>query len=143
LSAQVYDKIKYRGTDYGLAATPLEGYFSAHPEARPKFRGMNTSCMRGYVAQWEVRGEKLYLSGMEMVLQTDSTFETVFPGGAGGVFADWVSEDLVCPFGKMLKYDHAGFSRKMEHELILTVEGGIVKSEKTKTNTEQLPAAQV
>jgi hypothetical protein len=132
----MYDRIKYNGTDYGLAATPLEGYFSARPDARPNFTGVNSACWRGYVARWEVRDEKLYLAGMDMILETDSTFGSIFPGARDGVFADWVSGDLTCPFGRMLKYDHAGFGRKMEKELILTIESGIVKSAQTKTNAE-------
>jgi hypothetical protein len=41
-----------------------------------------------------------------------------------------VSGDLVCPYGKMLRYDHAGFASVREHELILTFENGILKSAK-------------
>jgi hypothetical protein len=128
LSAQYYDGIVYEGADYGLAATPLEDYFKAHADARPKFTSFNTACMRGYIARWEVRGEKLYLVGMDMKRETDATFESIFPDARDGMFAGWVSGDLVCPYGKKLRYDHAGFARKMEHELILTFEKGILKS---------------
>ena len=71
---------------------------------------------------------------MDMVLQTDATFESVFPEAGDGMFADWVSGDLVCPYGKMLKYDHAGFASVREHELILTFERGILKSERRVDN---------
>jgi hypothetical protein len=50
------------------------------------------------------------------------------------MFADWVSGDLVCPYGKMLKFDHAGFSSVREHELILTFGKGILKSSRTVDN---------
>ena len=50
------------------------------------------------------------------------------------MFAGWVSGDLKCPYGKMLKYDHAGFSSVREHELILTFENGILKSERRVDN---------
>ena len=128
MSGQMYEKIKYEGVDYGLAAMPLEEYFDANPSRRPKFTGFNTGCMRGYLARWEVRDQKLYLVGMDMVLKTDATFESVFPEAGDGMFADWVSGSLVCPYGKMLKVDHAGFASVREHELILTFENGILKS---------------
>jgi hypothetical protein len=131
----MHDRIKYDGRSYGLAAAPLEGYFSANPGARPKFAGMNSACMRGYIADWEVMDGKLFLVGMEMALQTDSTFASVFPDvRQGGVFADWVNGELKCPYGKLIRYDHAGFSSLCEHELILTVENGIVKGTVTKDN---------
>lgn len=134
MSGQLYERIRYEGTDYGLAAMPLEEYFNANPARRPKFSGFNTGCMRGYLAQWEVRDKKLYLVGMEMVIQTDATFSSVFPEAGDGIFAEWVSGDLVCPYGRMLRYDHAGFASVREHELILTFEKGVLKSTRTVDN---------
>jgi hypothetical protein len=130
----MYEKIRYEGADYGLAAMPLEEYFNANSSRRPGFTGFNTGCMRGYLARWEVRDKKLYLVGMDMVLHTDATFESVFPDARDGMFADWVSGDLVCPYGKMLRYDYAGFTSVREHELILSFEKGILKSAKRVDN---------
>jgi hypothetical protein len=130
----MYEKIKYDGAEYGLAAMPLEKYFKANPSRRPKFNGFNTGCMRGYLARWEVREDKLYLVGMDMVLRTDATFTSVFPDARDGLFADWVDGDLICPYGKLLRYDHAGFASTREHELILTFEKGILKSAKKVDN---------
>jgi hypothetical protein len=124
----MYEKIRYEGVNYDLAAMPLEKYFDANPSRRPKFLGFNTGCMRGYLARWDVRDQKLYLVGMDMVLQTDAAFSSVFPEARDGLFAEWVSGDLVCPYGKMLKYDHAGFASIREHEMILTFENGMLKS---------------
>jgi hypothetical protein len=45
-----------------------------------------------------------------------------------------VSGDLACPYGGLAKYDHAGFARKLEHELILSIEKGIFKSARVKDN---------
>ena len=130
MSAQMYDNITYEGKDYWLAAAPLEEYFAAAPARRPKFGGFNSACARGYVAKWEVRDMRLYLVGMDMILETDATFDSLFPEGVA--FAGWVSGDLSCPYGKLLKYDHAGFARTLEHELILSVENGIVRSAREK-----------
>jgi hypothetical protein len=136
MSAQMQDKIKYEGKDYGLAAMPLEGYFAAHPELRPKFRTFNSGCMRGYIARWEIRAERLYLMGMDMLCDTDATFGSLFPeAGGAGVFASWVSGDLSCPYGKPLRYDHAAFGGKAEYELVLSLENGVFKSARIKDNS--------
>jgi hypothetical protein len=135
LSAQLYDKIVYEGQEYGLAAAPLEACFAANPILRPKFTGFNSACTRGYIARWEFRGGRLYLVGMDMVCKTDATFDSLFPGGKDGVFAEWVSEELVCPCGALVKYEHAGFARKLEHELLLSVKNGVLESAKIRDNT--------
>ena len=134
MSAQMYDKIIFNKREYGLAATPLEGYFAAKPEFRPKFASFNTGCARGYIAQWEVRDERLYLVGMDMICDTHATFSSIFPDAHNGVFAEWVNGQLLCPYGKMIKYDHAGFGSVKEHELILEIENGILKSSTIKDN---------
>jgi hypothetical protein len=138
VSAQFFDKIVYEGREYGLAVLPLETYFTARPELRPRFSDFNSACMRGYVARWEVRGDRLFLAGMEMIRRTDATFASLFPGmETEGVFAGWVSGKLTCPYGNLVKYDHAGFARTLEHELILSVENGLVRSAKVKDNVKE------
>ncbi|GHV46683.1 hypothetical protein FACS1894204_08800 [Synergistales bacterium] len=132
MSAQMYDSITYEEKDYWLAATPLEEHFAANPALRPKFVGFNSACARGYVAKWEIRDQRLCLVGMDMILETDAAFDSLFPDGV--VFAGWVSGELTCPYGGLLKYDHAGFARTLEHELILSVENGILKSARVKDN---------
>jgi hypothetical protein len=134
LSAQIYDRIIYEGVNYQFAATPLEDYFTVNPDLRPLFRTFDTSCMRGYVAQWEVRGSRLYLVGMEMKCKTESTYESIFPDAGGGLLADWVSGGLSCPYGKIMKYDHAGFERKHDHELILSFANGVLTGAEKRSN---------
>jgi hypothetical protein len=133
----MYDKIVYEGKEYWLAATPLEAHFAANPGLRPKFEGFVSACARGYVARWEVRENRLCLTGMEMICRTDATFASLFSGGKDGVFAEWVSGDLVCPYGGLVKYDHAGFARKLEHELILSFRNGVLETARTRDNSPQ------
>jgi hypothetical protein len=130
----MYDRIIYEGKEYGLAATPLEGRFASSPALRPKFAGFNSACTRGYVARWEIRGDRLCLVGMDMICKTDATFASMFPDGDRGVFADWVSGELPCPWGALVRYDHAGFARTLEHELILSIENGVLRSARVKEN---------
>mgnify|MGYP003624008833 CR=1 FL=1 len=135
MSAQRYDRIRYDGTEYNLAATPLEQYFALHPERRPAFRGFDTGCMRGYVAEWAVRECRLYLVGMRMVMLTDATFESLFPDAvADGLFAGWVSGDLKGPHGELVQSVHAGFGSVWERELCLSFEDGVLKGAEDKRN---------
>jgi hypothetical protein len=133
LPAQIYDRIIYEGIDYQLASTPLEDYFTLKPALRPIFRTFDTSCMRGYVAQWEVRDSRLYLSGIEMKCKTDSTYGSIFPDAGGGFFAGWVSGDLSCPYGKLMEYNE-GFGRKHDHELILSFTNGVLTGAEKRSN---------
>ena len=136
MSAQMHDKILYDGTEYLLAATPLEGYFDSHPERRPKFHGFNTACMRGYVAKWTVRDGRLYLVDVEMLIPTDATYASIFPDAAAdGVFADWVSGDFKCPHGAMLRSVHAGFDSVWERELHMSFQNGLLTSVEDRRNT--------
>jgi hypothetical protein len=127
MTTQMFDKIKYEGTEYNLASTPLEGYFAESGKERPKFTGFRTDCFRGYVARWEVEDGKLYLSGMDMKSQTDATFASLFPPGEK-VFASWVSGELQCPYGALKNYRHEGFASEYEHTKKFTVEKGVVVS---------------
>lgn len=128
MSAQMYDKIVVDGREHWLAATPLEVYFKRYPEKRPVFKSFNSGCMRGYVALWEVRGDMLYLTGVQMINETDSSFASIFPDVDDGVFAEWVSGELRCTSGKLIKADNAGFASTREFERLLSIESGIVLS---------------
>jgi hypothetical protein len=132
MTAQMNDRIKYKGSNYSLAVTPLENFFSENPESRPKFTGFNSGCMRGYIARWEIRDEKLYLVGMDMMLQTAATFGSIFPGG--DIFADWVSGDLPCHYGKYFRRNALDFNPIPEFTLTLEVENGVVKSASDRKN---------
>jgi hypothetical protein len=130
----MYDRIIYEGAEYGLAAAPLGAFFKENPERAPRFNSFSAGCRRGYAARWEVRDNKIYLVGMDMVCETESTFQSIFPGAGDGLFAYWISGELVCSRGKMVSYDHAGFARKREYELTLTAERGTVVSSTTRDN---------
>src|ERR1700694_3607128 len=62
MTAQTADIIILNGEAFKLHTTPLEGYFE-RIEWRPLCR-RSTAHWRGYVARWEVFGERLFLTGL-------------------------------------------------------------------------------
>ncbi|MBK8257821.1 MAG: hypothetical protein IPK82_34780 [Polyangiaceae bacterium] len=87
--------------------------------------GFVTSCWRGYVGTWEVKGEKFYLVGLRGKFR-------VLPGGP--IFADWFSGVLRIPRGERLHYVHMGFGSVYEEELHITIEKGEVVGRKVIDN---------
>jgi hypothetical protein len=132
MTAQTPDIIVMNGTAFELHTTPLESYFK-RIEWRPSFLRRHTGNWRGYVARWEVFGERLFLTGLfgfgwmvppnllGKVAPDPDPFEPardgvkslrlpdLFPNQAPLVFAEWVTERLVVPTGPRLVYMHHGF----------------------------------
>ena len=59
MTAQISDKILYKNIRYSLSSEPLSAYLLKNKI--DKFNELNTACWRGYVAEWEVVDNKLYL----------------------------------------------------------------------------------
>jgi hypothetical protein len=132
MTAQTPDVIILDKSPFNLHTTPLESYFE-RIRWRPSFNRRCTANRRGYVARWELFGERLFLTGLfgmdwivpphllgtlppdpEPYEATDDRIKTlrlhdIFPDQAPLVFAEWVSEPLVVPTGPQLVYVHAGF----------------------------------
>jgi len=86
-----------------------------------------TACWRGYIATWEIKNGKFYLNGFNKKY-----------GLAGGepILADWISETIRIPQGKMLEYVHMGYGSIYEKDLFITVENGVVKDRRVVDNRE-------
>jgi hypothetical protein len=93
-----------------------------------------TALWRGYVGQWEISENRLYLVGLEGKLRkgdTKASLETFFPGSPKRVLADWYSGEIRVPQGKLLDYVHGGYASTYEVDLFLSIKNGVVtKSEK-------------
>lgn len=77
----------------------------------------STACWRGYIGYWEIKDDRLYLCRVVGAYQWDA---------GDPVFADWVSDTLRVPEGKLLHYVHMGFESIYEGELEILVEEGVV-----------------
>jgi hypothetical protein len=94
---------------------------------RPEFRETCTALWRGYVATWEMLGERLYLVGLDGVLRGGqiATVALIFPGFPDRVFAHWYSGVLRIPMGKLLRYVHGGYGSVYERDQFITVKMGV------------------
>jgi hypothetical protein len=148
MTAKIADIMILDGEAFELHTTPLEGYFE-RIKWRPACR-VSTANRRGYVARWELFGERLFLTGlfgMNWVVPENLVgrlapdpdpyepaqegvkplrLQDLFPDQAPLVFADWVTDRLVAATGPRLVYVHFGFgSLHASYRTIDVVEGRV------------------
>jgi hypothetical protein len=146
-TAQEPDVIFYKGQKQSLYSNPLEAYYS-DGRKRPNFMiapdTIRTSNWRGYIATWEVKDNKLYLTDIDSWIDgRKATLEHLFGDKYqnGGIEATWFSGKLRIPDGKRLQYVHMGYGSVYERDIILTVEAGEITKTVTIDNTKrQLPS---
>ena len=86
-------------------------------EARAAFGAswiFSTGCWRRYCARWAIRGDRLYLDGIDGIYRLD---------GEDPLFASWVTTTLRIPQGEMLCYIHLGDSI-FERDLVIDIKKG-------------------
>jgi hypothetical protein len=138
VTAQVLEKIRYKGRRVRLASTPP--FPTDHPRIKmltdDEFRvGVfditigSTACWRGYIGAWSIRRGKLYLTKLEGHFCIK---------GKEAIFADWFTGELHIPRGEMLDYVHAGFDSVYEQEIILNLDRGVVINTETVTPTRRI-----
>ena len=141
-TGQAPDRLIYKGKTFDLFSNPLESFYKNEKD-RPVFRVApdvlsSSGNWRGYVATWEVRGGLLYLTGIDAWICTFQEYaarkcrkadlKDLFGEkyAEGRVLADWVTEELRVPDGRMLEYVHMGYGSVYEKELTFSVEAGKV-----------------
>ena len=118
-----------------MYSNPLETYWLKTKKARPPF--IDTSdCIRGYVAKWEIKNNRLLLREIEgtynrnfifFTKQAPYTLKKLFPGSKNRpVEAIWFSGKLRIPIGKMTLYEHNAYDSRFEKEIIMTINKGEV-----------------
>jgi hypothetical protein len=141
MTAQISERLVYRGETHAMCAEPLAQYFRLAGE-NPGFQPSSTMLWRGYIGTWEIRDDRLYLIGLDAKLRDGSpaSLETVFPGFPERVFAHWFNGQLRLPRGELLKYVHMGWGSQYEEDLFLEVSRGIVTGSWTRRNGVALPS---
>ena len=139
MTAQVGETLLINGEEHEIFNEPLRFLFALMGR-QPPFIANSTACWRGYVGTWEIRGERLYLIGIEASLMDGepASLETIFPGSPNRMFAHWYSGTLNVPLGELLEYEHIGYARVHEETLEIKVERGVVVSQKRRKNTKPL-----
>jgi len=132
MTAQVNDIIYIDGRRHYLACEPFWAYIDERTGTSPRFISQSTACWRGYVAEWKITGDELYLTRIDGHLadKTRATIDTLFPDSKGKVVAKWFTGELYFPMGRMLEYVHMGYESVFEGELIISVENGKVVGRK-------------
>jgi hypothetical protein len=104
----------------------------------------------GYRTKWQVVDARLYLTELDGNICLREPQEGAEPTAAceiahfgpcdtqsvshsdfvaaprGGLFADWVSEDLRIALGEVIEYVHLGWGSRFEHEELLHIRSGLV-----------------
>lgn len=137
MTAQFGEKLSFRAKQLTMCVTPLDQYF-AMGGAKPSFAVTCTALWRGYVGEWEVADNRLYLIGIDATLHdgTSATLSTVFPGFPDRVFAHWYSGTVRIPQGELLEYVHAGYASVYEQDLLLDFERGVLAGIRIQANGE-------
>ena len=135
MTAQISESLDYEGETYAMCTEPL-GVFFSMGGSNPGFVSNNTALWRGYIGEWEVLDDRLYLTDLDGMLDDGSqaNIETVFPSFPDRVFAHWYSETIRIPQGKLLDYVHMGYGSTYERDLLLVFEKGVLLETRVREN---------
>jgi hypothetical protein len=133
-TGQTGELVIYKGDTLTMLCEPLETYLQKN-EPREKFfpflkDGCSTALWRGYVGLWEIRENQLFLIDVFACGdKTKSIKDKIFKGKTLEIFADWFAGQLFIERGKVIKYNHMGYDRYYEREIVMVVKNGIVDTE--------------
>lgn len=142
MTAQKRDILFYKGEIYYLATEPLKQYLQNRSDI--KFYSPSTDCWRGYVGEWLIFKNLLYLFRLTVYTPGDKTKDLnyLFPSQKY-VFANWFSGEIRIPYGEMLKYVHSGYESIYEKDLILKFNKGMLTEEVVIDNREEFEKREI
>lgn len=123
MTAQFREHLKYNGKEYGMAAEPLYPFLESKGVS---FEVDCTACWRGYVGEWKIKDNKLYLIKLSANLKDKHVGLDYLFQGQNEVFAEWFTGELRIPQGEMLQYIHMGYASIYEEDLYLKIQDGIL-----------------
>lgn len=133
MTAQFREVLFYKGEKMGMAAEPLRPYLNSRDDIN--LRSNCSACWRGYIGNWEIKEEKLYLVELKFDFNEGDylEMEDLFPGQTV-VFAEWFSGEIRIPTGNMLEYIHMGYGSIYEKDIYLEFKNGHLISEREENN---------
>jgi hypothetical protein len=124
---------------FQIFKNPLEAYFGEGERPKILDNFCSTACWRGYVAYWKLKDDSLFLVQLNSCCEKEGKIDlkAVFPNRntSQPIFADWVSDSLMMPSGKLLNYIHMGYGSTYERETDYIFEKGIFKYKKEYLNS--------
>jgi hypothetical protein len=142
------DFLIYNEDTLRIYSNPLESYLDnsdkCRPVEMPEFYGCSsTACWRGYVALWELRNDSIFLQKVlccndwNLKDAKQISLKRMFGGKVKNneVFANWVSIEVINPYGELLKYIHQGYDSIYEFERGFEFEKGELVRINTYDNT--------
>jgi hypothetical protein len=121
MTAQEPEILIYEDEKLDMISNP-----SLNGKANPS-HPFHTANYRGYVGEWEIVDNKLYLNRVVGGVMK----------GKGPFFADWVSQELHVWKGHELHYVHAGYGSMYEEDMFFDIDCGILKSTRIESNVEK------
>ena len=126
MTAQIPDMIEYDGRRMRLSSyIPLPRKHARIRKVESTNPGgpliNSTACWRRYMALWKIREGKLYLTGFA------GRYELT---GGDPLFADWFSGEIRLSKLEAETYAHMRYVTRVEREIILRMENGVVVSVK-------------
>ena len=145
-TGQVGDSLIWNGDILTVFSNPLE-LRQDIDALRPILFGdketdINSACRRGYIAEWTIVDNELYLTNIYSCNYYQDSIKAdlgVLFGqnyNNGKVKALWVTGTLLIPKGKLIYYVHSGYDSFYETELILTFEKGELVDQKEYDNSK-------
>jgi|VirMetMinimDraft_7_1064189.scaffolds.fasta_scaffold30064_2 hypothetical protein len=150
-TAQIPDRLIYKGNTYHLHNNPLEVYFKENPRKRPEGDISSTALWRGYIATFEIKNQVLILIDLQIqVYEHQEGKEAWRPNVAlksvltevvpeGDTFKiDWCTEVLILPSGRLKNYVHRGYASTYERYVLLEMKAGVLTQSKEFDHTAYL-----
>lgn len=98
----------------------------------------STACWRGYVAEWIIINDKIYLNNIyachdnKVKVDLKKIFGKELKDNL--LFGDWITNKLNVPKGECIEYVHLGYNSIYETETILDLNKGVLVDSKTYNN---------
>lgn len=131
MTAQASEILFYKGLKYEITTEPLTEFLKNNSKS---FHSTNTGCWRGYIGNWEIRENKLFLISLDGNSDNAEVgLEYLFPNQKE-VFANWFNGELTMPRGKMVKYVNPMHLSVYEKNIVFNFSNGIIKNQIIKDN---------
>jgi hypothetical protein len=144
-TAQIGETIIIDGKAERMTIEPLGDYLN-NPENFARYRkyakpAACTGLWRGYVGEWEIKEQKLYLNKLSTGScsakdRSSLPLNKLFPNQPQPVLATWYSGVLIMPRGELVQYVHMGYESRFERYLIMDIQKGVVVKQETLTDKQ-------